>query len=70
MPADARRAIRQDQSAPKIAGLKTWLSHDSARASAKQPLAEALKYLTKYWTGLCLFIADGRVAMDNNTRSR
>ena len=70
MPADARLAIRQDQSAPKIAAFETWLSHYSARASAKSPLGEALKYITKYWTGLCLFIADGRIELDNNPVER
>ena len=33
-------------------------------------MGEALKYIAKYWTGLCLFLADGRVEMDNNTVAR
>ena len=67
---EARLAARQDQSAPKIAGLKTWLTHHRARVSAKAPLGEALKYIAKYWAGLCLFLTDGRIEMDNNTVER
>jgi transposase len=65
-----RLAIRQDQSAPKIAAFETWLTHHRARVSAKSPLGEALKYIAKYWAGLCRFLADGRIEMDNNTVER
>ena len=70
LPPEARLAIRQDRSASKIAGLKTWLTHQRARVSAKFPLGEALKYIAKYWAGLCLFIANGRIEMDNNAVER
>ena len=67
---DARLAIRQDHSALKIAAFETWLTHHRACVSAKSPLGEALKYIAKYWMGLCLFLTDGRVEMDNNTVER
>ena len=70
LPTEARLAIRQDQSAPKVADFETWLTHHRARVSAKSPLGEALKYIAKYWAGLCLFLADGRVEMDNNAVER
>ncbi|OYU37597.1 MAG: IS66 family transposase [Pseudorhodobacter sp. PARRP1] len=70
MPSDARLAVRQNQSASKIADFETWLTHHRTRVSAKSPLGEALKYIAKYWIGLCLFHADGRVEMDNNTVER
>ena len=54
LPSEVRLAIHQDQSAPKIAGLKTWLTHHRARVSAKSPLGEALEYIAKYWAGLCV----------------
>ena len=66
----ARLATRQDQSAPKIADLETWLIHHRARVSAKSPLGEALKYIAKYWAGLILFLTDGRIELDNNTVER
>ncbi len=70
LSSEARLAIRQDQSASKIADFETWLTHHRARVSAKSPLGEALKYIAKYWVGLRLFLADGRIEMDNNTVER
>ncbi|MFZ1726737.1 MAG: IS66 family transposase, partial [Albidovulum sp.] len=66
----ARLAVRQDQSAPKIADLETWLIHHRARVSAKSPLGEALKYIAKYWTGLIRFLTDGRIELGNNAVER
>ena len=43
MTPEARRAIRQDRSASKIADFKIWWTRHRARASAKSPLGEALK---------------------------
>jgi len=45
------------------------ISH-RARASGKAPLGEARKYIAKYWDGLCLFLTDGRIKMDNNAIER
>ena len=70
MTPEARLAARQDQSAPKIADFETWLTHHRSRISAKSPLGEALKYIAKYWAGLCIFLTDGRIEMDNNTVER
>jgi hypothetical protein len=33
-------------------------------------LGEALKYIAKYWEGLCLFLTDGRIEMDSNAVER
>jgi len=33
-------------------------------------MAQALKYIAKYWNGLILFLADGRIEMDNNPVER
>ena len=66
----ARLAARQERSAPVVAGLEAWLTHNRARVAAKSPLGEALKYIAKYWDGLCLFLRDGRIELDNNTVER
>lgn len=50
--------------------MEKWLAHHRARVSAKAPLGEALKYIAKYWDGLCLFLSDGRVELDNNSVER
>ncbi|OYR22611.1 putative transposase [Brucella pseudogrignonensis] len=33
-------------------------------------MGETLKYIAKYWDGLCLFLPDGRVELDNNSVER
>ena len=70
MSSEARLDIRQVQTAPKIIAFETWLTHHRTRVSAKSPLGEALKYIAKHWAGLCRFLADGRIEMDNNTVER
>lgn len=67
---EARRAARQERSKPVIADMETWLVYHHARVAAKSPLGEALNYIAKYWVGLCLFLADGRIELDNNSVER
>lgn len=67
LPADARVEGRWERSAPLIAGLRTWLTQHRARVAGKSPLGEALAYIAKYWDGLCIFLTDGRIEIDNNT---
>ncbi len=62
----ARLAARQERSAPIVADLESWLTHHRARVASKSPLGEALKYMAKYWGGLCLFLTDGRVELDTD----
>jgi transposase len=68
--ANERLAIRQTESAPKIAIFKTWLDHARGQVSTKSPTGDALKYITKYWDGLILFLTDGRIEMDSNAVER
>ena len=67
---EARLAARQSRSALLIAAFEAWLTASRARVSAKAPLGEALKYIAKYWDGLCLFLTDGRIEMDSNAVER
>ena len=68
--ADERLAVRQQKSAPKVATFKIWLEHARTQVSAKSPTGQALKYITKYWNGLILFLDDGRIEMDSNAVER
>nr|WP_319513671.1 IS66 family transposase [uncultured Cohaesibacter sp.] len=70
MDADTRLAIRQEKSAPVIADLQAWLTQHRACVSKKSPLGQALAYISKYWEGLCLFLSDGRIEIDNNSVER
>ncbi len=65
-----RLAGRQQRSAPLIADMHTWLIQHRARVAAKSLFGEALAYVAKYWDGLCLFLADGRVEIDSNAVER
>ncbi len=67
---EQRLAARQERSEPAVARIKAWLELHRARVSAKGPLGEALSYIAKYWTGLTLFMADGRIELDNNAVER
>jgi len=68
--ADQRRAARQYRSKPIIDAFELWLTANRTRVSAKSPTGETLKYIAKYWDGLCLFLNDGRIELDNNAVER
>lgn len=69
-PADVRLATRQKHSKPKIDELHAWAEKQLLRIPGKSELAKALRYGLSRWPSLCLFLEDGRVAMDNNTAER
>lgn len=56
---DVRQEEMQACSTPGMAELEIWLTHNRTRVSTKSPIGDALKYIAKYWDGLCLFLADG-----------
>jgi hypothetical protein len=60
LSADQRCAVQQERSKPIIKELELWLAQNRACVSAKSPTGEALKYIAKYWDGLCMFLSDGR----------
>lgn len=68
--ADQRCAVRQEHSKPIVEAFGIWLAQSRAHVSAKSPTGEALKYIAKYWDGLCLFLNDGHIEIDNNTVER
>jgi len=68
--ADERRAVRQAQSKPLVAELKTWLQAQLARASAKSAIAMAIRYGFNHWDGLERFLEDGRIEIDSNVVER
>lgn len=70
LSADQRRAAPKDRSKPIIEAFELWLAQNGARVSTKSLTGEALKYIEKYWDGLCLFLDDGRIELDNNPVER
>lgn len=69
-PADVRLATRQKHSKPKVEELHAWAEKQLLRIPGKSELAKALHYGLNRWQSLCLFLQDGRVAMDNNAAER
>ena len=67
--ADERRAVRQARSRPLVEALEPWLREKLALVSQKSRLAEAIRYALSRWTGLCLFLADGRVEIDSTRKN-
>jgi transposase len=65
-----RRAARQERTRPPIEALEPWLREKLSLISQKTKLAEAIRYALSRWPGLCLFLDDGRIEIDNNTIER
>ena len=61
-----RRAVRQDRAKPLIVELEAFINVHRQRLSPKSKMGEALAYLANHWEGLCLYLDDGRIEMDNN----
>ena len=68
--ADERRAVRQERSRPLVEDLKPWLRSKLQLINQTTKLAAAIRYMLSRWQGLCLFLDDGRVEIDNNVVER
>lgn len=68
--ADTRLAARQAHSKPKVEAFRAWAEQQLARIPAKGDLANAFRYALTRWPSFCLFLEDGRVAIDNNAAER
>jgi len=68
--ADARRALRQEKSAPRMAELKALLEVTLPQLSTKSALYKAMNYMLGHWNGLVRFLDDGRIEVDTNTVER
>lgn len=68
--ADERRAVRQSESAAIMAGIRTVLEATLPKLSTKSALAKAMRYTISHWSGLVLFLDDGRLEVDTNTVER
>jgi transposase len=69
-PPDVRLRVRQAQSAPLFAALRTWMEQTLARISGKTDLAAAIRYALTRWNALTLVLRDGRACLDNNAAER
>jgi transposase len=69
-PAEHRRLVRQERSRPIVAALHAWLEDYLPRVSGASDLAMAMRYALRHWSGLVVFLDDGRVEMDSNIVER
>jgi hypothetical protein len=53
-----------------VKALKPWLEHQLSRVPPRGGLAEAIRYTLVRWSGLTLFLDDGRIELDNNPVER
>ena len=68
--AEERRIVRQERTRPLVEALEPWLRAKLQLISQKTKLAEAIRYALSRWQGLCLFLDDGRIEIDNNVVER
>ena len=68
--AERRLAVRREQSAPLLAGLKDWMQTERAGLSRHSPVAWAMDYMLKRWDGFARFLDDGRICLSNNAAER
>jgi transposase len=65
-----RLELRQNQSVPRLAELKTWLEGLQATAGGqvlpKSAMGQAITYALNQWEALCVYATDGDLAIDNN----
>ncbi len=68
--AEARRAVRQELSAPLVADLEAWMREARPKFSRGHDLAKAMDYMLKRWPSFTRFLDDGRVCLSNNAAER
>jgi len=66
LPADERKAIRQDKSLPITDTLHQWLTQQRQKVPDGSATARAIDYSLKRWKALVRFIDDGELPIDNN----
>jgi transposase len=69
-PAEERQRVRQQKSRPLVEAMHLWLSKQLSRIPGASTLAKAIRYAMNHWSGLILFLDDGRLELDTNTVER
>ena len=68
--AQVRLAARQTQSKPRVEAFHAWAQAQLTKLPGKSDLGNAFRYALSRWPAFCLFLEDGRVAIDNNPAER
>jgi transposase len=70
LSAEERQRVRQEQSAPLVADLETWLREERSRLSRSSAVAKPVDYMLKRWERFTGFLDDGRICLTNNAAER
>jgi transposase len=70
LSAGERLVARREHAVARVNAFGDWVESRRVRVSKKSPLGEALSYIFKLWTGLNVYLADGRVEIDSNCVER
>jgi hypothetical protein len=65
-----RHSVRQVQNKPKVEAFHAWAQTQLTTLPSKGDLTNAFRYALARWPAFCLFLEDGRVAIDNNPAER
>lgn len=66
LDAEARLALRQEKSVPRLAQIKAWLEENQGQVLPKSPMGEAIQYCRGNWKAFREYVNDGDLAIDNN----
>ena len=66
LDAEARRALREQQSRPILMRIRSYLDELALKALPKSPLGEATSYASRQWTALTRYVEHGALEIDNN----
>jgi transposase len=68
--AEERLAVRRELSRPLVDDLHRWMLEHRPKLASKNPVAKAMDYMLKRWTGFTRFLDDGRIDLSNNAAER
>jgi transposase len=61
---------RRAHALPILAEFRKWLDQQAISALPKSPIGVAVRYALNQWSGLCRYVEDGRLSIDNNAAER
>lgn len=70
LPAEQRLAVRQQDIAPLVTELESWMRETHAKLSRHSDLAKAMNYMLARWEAFSRFLGDGRICLTNNAAER
>lgn len=70
LPADQRRAVRQERIAVLVDDLQSWMRDVRGKMSRHADVAKAIDYMLKRWGSFSRFLDDGRICLTNNAAER